>query len=105
MLSDRVEDQQWAMSTAFQIAEAFPFLLYELLAFSACHLSHLYPASSKYRHLAVDLQTRAVALFNMSGPDITPENCVAMLLFSTIMGQHLFADLLRPRDFNGLASE
>lgn len=92
------------MKMAFDIAQGSPFLLHALLAFSACHLSHMHPTSSKYQHLAVDLQTRAVTLFNISGPEITPENCVPMLLFSTIMGQHLFADLLRPRDFNGLGS-
>lgn len=102
VLSDRVGDYQGSLKLAFDIAHQFPYLLHELLAFSACHLATRYPHIPRYHSLASDLQTRAVALFNASGQDITPDNCVAVLLFSTIVGQHLFADSLRPRDFAGL---
>ncbi|KAK0390554.1 hypothetical protein NLU13_0058 [Sarocladium strictum] len=104
ILSDKVDDYQSSMRLAFDIAHQYPYLLHELLAFSACHLAAYHPNVSRYHHLAFDLQTRAVALFNASGQDITPENCVPVLLFSTIIGQHLFADSLRPRDFAGLGS-
>jgi hypothetical protein len=104
VLSDKVDDFQESMRLAFDIAHRFPYLLHELLAFSACHLATLHPDVPRYHNLAFDLQTRAVALFNASGQDITPENCVAVLLFSVLLGQHLFADSLRPRDFAGLSS-
>ncbi|MCJ1388817.1 hypothetical protein MMC18_001667 [Xylographa bjoerkii] len=80
-----------------------PYLLYQLLAFSARHLAFMHPESSaSYLHQAVTLQTRAVSLFNATWAEVDQSNCVAMLLFSSILGHHLLADTLAKRDSGGL---
>lgn len=104
-----------------------PYLLHALLAFSARHLAHLHPSqSAAYLHQAVTLQTEAISLFNQSHPPLTSStpppppldtttpanpnpappgglsidsaNCVPVILFSSVLGHHLLADTLFPRD-------
>ena len=93
-----------SLPLALKIGLASPYLLYQLLAFSARHLAYLYPTrSAPYLHQAVTLQTRAVSLFNAAWTeDVDRENCVAVLLFSSILGHHLLADTLAKRIPGGL---
>ncbi|KAH8879793.1 putative Zn2Cys6 transcription factor [Thozetella sp. PMI_491] len=89
----------------FEIATASPYLLYQLFAFSARHLSFLHPErSASYRHQAFTLQTRAIELFNASTAltGVDRSNCVPVLLFSSILGHHILADTLDKRDPGGL---
>ncbi|RDW67570.1 hypothetical protein BP6252_08966 [Coleophoma cylindrospora] len=80
-----------------------PYLLYQLLAFSARHLAFLHPESSaSYHYQAAALQTRAVSLFNAAWTEVNQSNCVPILLFSTILGHHFLADTLAQRDPGGL---
>ncbi|KAJ6190322.1 hypothetical protein N7519_000343 [Penicillium mononematosum] len=75
-----------------------PYLMYQLLAFSARHLAFLKPErSASYLHQAVTLQTRAVSIFNAAWTEINQSNCVAILLFSSILGHHLLTDTLAKR--------
>ncbi|KAH8650983.1 hypothetical protein BX600DRAFT_387490 [Xylariales sp. PMI_506] len=96
------------ISIALQTSLKWPFLLYELLAFSARHLAFLRPErSAAFLHQAITLQTRAVSLFNSTASWATTgvidqSNCVAVLLFSSILGHHLLADTLARRDPGGL---
>jgi hypothetical protein len=77
--------------------------LHQLLAFSARHLAFLHPeCSASYLHRTVTLQTRAVSLFNAAWTEVDQSNCVAILLFSSILGHHLLADTLAKRDPGGL---
>ncbi|CAK7223588.1 hypothetical protein SBRCBS47491_005259 [Sporothrix bragantina] len=59
-------------------------------------------SAARYQRQAVLLQTRAISLFNtawrLSHGVIDRTNCVPMLLFSSILGHHLFADSLSRRD-------
>lgn len=90
-------------SFALKTALASPYLLHQVLAFSARHLAYLHPArSASYLHQAVALQTRAISLFNASWAGVNRSNCVAVLLFSSILGHHLLADTLAKRDPGGL---
>jgi hypothetical protein len=80
-----------------------PYLLHQLLAFSARHMAYLHPErSAAYLHQAVTLQTRAASLFTAVGTEVNQSNCVAVLLFSSILGHHLLADTLAKRDRGGL---
>lgn len=80
-----------------------PYLLHQLLAFSARHLAFLHPErSASFFHQAATLQTRAVSLFNTAWTEVDRSNCVAVLLFSSILGHHLLADSLAKRDPGGL---
>ncbi len=76
-----------------------PYLLHEVLAISARNLAVLNPArSSFYLHQAVQLQTKAIELFNSAGSHVNESNCMAMLTFSSILGRHLLTDTLAYRD-------
>ncbi|KAF2864668.1 hypothetical protein BDV95DRAFT_508975 [Massariosphaeria phaeospora] len=103
-LSDEVDDlHAYALPFALKTGLKSPYLLHQMLAFSARHLAFLHPGSSAtYIHQAISLQTRAVSLFNSTHAAVDQSNCVAILLFSTILGQHLLADTLAKRDPGGL---
>ncbi|KAK3393452.1 hypothetical protein B0H63DRAFT_443695 [Podospora didyma] len=91
----------------FNTAMESPFLLHQVLAISARRLAILKANTSgtpPYSQLAVVLQTRAVSIFNetASHSPLTKTNCVATLLFSTLLGRHLMVDMFSQRsgDFN-----
>lgn len=91
------------LSVALKAGLEAPYLLHQLLAFSARHLAFLHPESSaSYLHQAVTLQTHAISLFNAAWTEVDQSNCVAILLFSSILGHHLLADTLVKRDPGGL---
>lgn len=70
-----------------------PYLMYEMLAFSALHLSHTEPSQAVYhREEATALQTQALSLFNDSGAEVTTETCASMLMFSSFLGLHTLAE-------------
>ncbi|KAK7182346.1 hypothetical protein DPSP01_002352 [Paraphaeosphaeria sporulosa] len=80
-----------------------PYLLHQILAFSARHLASIQPSkAAAHMHQAMTLQTRAVSLFNASNTPITRETCVPVLLFATILGHHVLADTLCRRDATNL---
>ncbi|KAL3461715.1 hypothetical protein BJX64DRAFT_277696 [Aspergillus heterothallicus] len=81
---------------------AAPFLMNEILGFSAFHLSVVRPDQQTfYRHHAAALQTHALAEFNTANMQVTPETCLPMLLFSSILALHMLSDklLFRAPDF------
>jgi hypothetical protein len=87
----------------FETALTVPYLMHQVLAFSACHLAHVNPARAAYFHRqSVTLQTRAVSLFNKARVDVHQSNCVPILLFSSMLGQHLLADTLALRPSTGI---
>ncbi|KAF2103752.1 hypothetical protein NA57DRAFT_50621 [Rhizodiscina lignyota] len=74
-----------------------PYLMHQILATSALHLSTRTPESRNfYREYSAGLQNRALSLFNESNPvlEVTPANCVQMFLFSSLVGVHLLCDAL-----------
>ncbi|KAL4745325.1 hypothetical protein BDW72DRAFT_198756 [Aspergillus terricola var. indicus] len=94
-LGDGFEPYHTTVSGALGIGLASPYLLYQLLAFSARHLAYLHPdKSAYYLHQATSLQTQALSLFNAEYVQITSSNCVAICLFSVVLGHHLLADTL-----------
>lgn len=80
------------------------YLMYEILAIAARHLSVLRPEQQEfYLHQAAQLQTHALSLFNSTNRDITAENCVPMFLFSSLLGVHVLSDMLAFRDNDSCA--
>ncbi|GKT60619.1 C6 finger domain-containing protein [Colletotrichum tofieldiae] len=72
-----------------------PYLMHEVLALSARHMSILEPENaSEYLDHAVQLQTRAISLFNTQKVHINESTCVSLVLFSSILGRHLCIDAL-----------
>ncbi|OTB07145.1 hypothetical protein M426DRAFT_83949 [Hypoxylon sp. CI-4A] len=83
-----------------QSALSTPFLMDELLAFSALHLGTLKADSVEKDYLraqAVQLQTRALMLFNATDPENTEQNCTAIFLFSSFLGMHMLHDTVNSK--------
>ncbi|KAI0129602.1 hypothetical protein BJ170DRAFT_281748 [Xylariales sp. AK1849] len=79
------------------------YLMHEVLAFSAKHLSFLkpQPQSQFYLEQATLLQTQALGLFNVSTQKgSNPEQHIAMFLFSSLLGTHLLSDTVARRDLH-----
>ncbi|KIY03575.1 uncharacterized protein Z520_00266 [Fonsecaea multimorphosa CBS 102226] len=75
-----------------------PYLMHQMLATSALHLSTRTPNfRDTYREYATGLQNRALSLFNEANPvlEVTSANCVRMFLFSSGVGIHLLCETLR----------
>lgn len=88
-------DQTALADTLFKSAISEPYLMDELLALSALHLSTLTSdAAEKQRchHQAAELQTRALTRFNTARPAVGEENCTAMFMFSGFLGLHTLFD-------------
>jgi hypothetical protein len=91
------------LALVLETAVKAPYVIYQVLAFSACHLAHVHPKkASEFHHQAVRLQTRALSMFNATGQKIRQSNCVQVLLFSAMLGQHLLADTLAERQDDGI---
>jgi hypothetical protein len=73
-----------------------PYVMYQILALSALHLSHTRTAqTSHYREQATFLQSEALSLFNSSWAKASTENCVPMLIFSSFLGLHTLGEAVR----------
>jgi hypothetical protein len=69
-----------------------PYLMDQLLALSALHLSHTTDReSARYRSLATELQTRGLSLFNARGDDADKTAC---WYFSSLLAMHHLAIIL-----------
>lgn len=76
-----------------------PYLMNELLALAAIHLSTLSPdQQSFYRHQAKELQTHALSILNQMAPEVNTETCVPLFLFSSILGMHEMCEAFVFRD-------
>ncbi|KAF1847603.1 uncharacterized protein K460DRAFT_277402 [Cucurbitaria berberidis CBS 394.84] len=80
-----------------------PYLMHQILAYSARHLAYLHPGRSEfYLRQATTLKTRAVSLFTAVPMDVDQSNCIPIILFSAILGHHFLADTLAKRDSSRL---
>jgi hypothetical protein len=101
---DRMVHQEYLTTDQIlEIGVRHPYLLHQLLAFSARHLASIQPSkAAAHMHQAITLQTRAVSLFNASNAPITKETCVPTLLFATVLGHQVLTDTLCRRDATNL---
>lgn len=88
----------------FKSAMVEPYLMDQMLALSALHMSTLASDSAekaRYIRDASTLQTRALGLFNSTKPQVTQENALALLTFSSFVGLHcLFEAATSREDFS-----
>lgn len=78
-----------------------PYLMHQILAVSARRLAVLLPdRADHFLTHAMQLQTKAVSIYNETAAkaQIDQTNCSALLLFCSLLGRHLLADLLARRD-------
>jgi hypothetical protein len=79
-------------------AQTTPYLIHQILALSALHLSTMATVSREfYYKYATGLQARALAIFNEVNPvlKVTPVNSVPVFLFSSLIGVHMLCDVLQ----------
>ncbi|KAI1392405.1 uncharacterized protein F4822DRAFT_128590 [Hypoxylon trugodes] len=89
-------------SVAIETAMSYPFLMNEVLAFAALHLSHIKPEKAQfYKHHAVGLQTHALGIFNREMTKVTGENCMAILIFTWFMTLHTIFETTESKDIYG----
>lgn len=73
---------------------AHPYVLHELLAVAALHLSTLEVEKQRfYRYHATELQMHAISLFNKESRDGTPDP-VASFFFAAVLGSHNLYDAM-----------
>ncbi|OGM42152.1 C6 finger domain protein [Aspergillus bombycis] len=92
-----------ASPDTLQICMSSPYVMNELLALSALHLSTLRPAEQEfYRRHAAQLQTHALTILNSMELELNQETCVPLFLFSGLLNVHLLYDVLinRNQDFD-----
>jgi len=95
----KLEQLQAMMPATFSI----PYVMYEILALSALHLSHTNPTQAAYhREEATALQTQALSLFKDSGAEVTAETCAPMLIFSSFLGLHTLAEAVTASRNDGI---
>lgn len=72
------------------------YLMYEILAFAARHLSITGPPTKSqfYADQATMLQTRALSLFSASLQEPQPDTIISTFLFSSLLGTHLLSDTI-----------
>lgn len=97
------ENVQISFSEIIKEFVSAPYLMNELLALSAIHLSTLHPGEREsYRRQATELQTHALSIFNRLNPEINAETCVPIFIFSSVLGLHEMCEtfVFREMDFN-----
>ncbi|KAL5335192.1 hypothetical protein BJX70DRAFT_330878 [Aspergillus crustosus] len=76
-----------------------PYLVNEMLAFSALHLSTLRPHKRDFYHYhAAQLQTHALTIFKQTNPEVSQDTCVPLFLFTSTLGIHMLCDTLIYRE-------
>ena len=87
------------ISIVRQYLHLAPYLLHEILAIAALHLSLLEAArQDHYRNYASGLQTQALSLFNNAATTTNESHQVPSLIFSSLIGVHVLCDTLRYRE-------
>ncbi|POS70523.1 hypothetical protein DHEL01_v211084 [Diaporthe helianthi] len=81
------------LSAVLEAAVSSPFLMNALLAVSALHLSYVRPAQrAYYHHQAVHFHTHALSIFNHQRPQVTPDNCVSLIVFGQLTSLHVLCE-------------
>ncbi|KAL2849308.1 hypothetical protein BJX68DRAFT_276023 [Aspergillus pseudodeflectus] len=99
---DPTRSTPWLTDIVGQSVTSSPYLVNELLAFSALHMSTTRPPIQRafYRYHAAQLQTHALAIYKEMNPPVTHETCVPLFVFAAVLGIHMLCDTLIYRDDN-----
>lgn len=96
-------NEQAIYDTIMQRALCVPYLMDQLLAISAAHLSTIYSQDGlRYRNQAAQLQMRALAHLNRNTTAIASHHGVDMFLYASFLGLHAMFDALRHRDLENM---
>ncbi|ESZ89894.1 hypothetical protein SBOR_9719 [Sclerotinia borealis F-4128] len=90
---------QSSRTNVLKYAFVTPFLMYELLAYSALHISIIRPDQFQFYHdESRMLQQQSLKLFNDSVQEVNDENLIPSFLYSGILGHHTFVDTFSVAD-------
>ncbi|KAF5250669.1 hypothetical protein FANTH_4112 [Fusarium anthophilum] len=99
ILAPELEEDHLCTKLVLEAALTEKYLMLEVLAISARHLSTADTDEADcYSRQAMELQTKAIELFNSADTTTADENYIARLLFSSILGRHMLVDVLARRD-------
>ncbi|CVL08707.1 uncharacterized protein FMAN_06855 [Fusarium mangiferae] len=94
-----LEEDDLSTKLVLEAALKEEYLMLEVLAISARHLSTTDTDEADcYSRKAVELQTKAIELFNNADTVAADDNPIARLLFSSVLGRHMLVDVLARRD-------
>ncbi|KAH6620182.1 Upc2 protein [Boeremia exigua] len=89
------ESAQPIIELAIACTDTAPFLLDQVLALSALHLStEVNTKKEAYHRQATYLQNRALQLFNQSKVEVSDSNRLPMFLFGSLLGIHVLKETL-----------
>ncbi|KAL7912460.1 hypothetical protein GGI35DRAFT_440290 [Trichoderma velutinum] len=89
-----------------QCALANPFLMDQVLAISAAHLSTVHQGQRQaFSNKATELQTRALTLFNRSELAISTHNSCAWFLYASLLGLQVMFETFQTNDFNSFLDQ
>ncbi|KAL6699272.1 hypothetical protein J3F84DRAFT_365405 [Trichoderma pleuroticola] len=89
-----------------QIALANPFLMDQILALSAAHMSTVHREQQQaFLNKATELQTRALTLFNRSEFAISQKNSCAWFLYSSLLGLQVMFETYHSNDLNSFLDQ
>ncbi|PTB67776.1 hypothetical protein BBK36DRAFT_1116184 [Trichoderma citrinoviride] len=85
-----------------QCALTSPYLMDQILALSAAHLSTLHRGQQQifFRNQAMELQTRALTLFNRSELGISEQNSCSWFLYASFLGLHVMFETFQCSNFD-----
>jgi hypothetical protein len=93
-LRDEIDVPGVSFQDVFKEVVSAPYVLNELLALAALHLSTLTSDQNIYHHQAKELQTHALSIFNQMAPEVNAETCVPLVIFSSALGMHEMCETL-----------
>lgn len=94
-----IEVGERMVKTVVESVLCTPYLMDRVLAMAAVHLSTIsLDRRDFYCHQATQLQTRALTLFNAAQASVPDENCLAMFLFSSLLGQQVMYETFTTHD-------
>lgn len=93
IFDDSISISHETVTAIMSTALSAPYLMHQVLALSALHLSHMRTINAiSYRNEAVNLQTQALSLFNDYKAPITAESQLPMFMFASLLGLHALGE-------------
>ncbi|TFB04736.1 hypothetical protein CCMA1212_003291 [Trichoderma ghanense] len=90
-----------------QCALASPYLMDQILALSAAHMSTIRQGQQQrnFRNQATELQTRALTLFNRSEVGISKQNSCSWFLYASLLGLQVMFETFQCRNFDSFLEQ
>lgn len=89
-----------------QCALTCPYVMDQILALSAAHMSTFRRGQQQmFSNKAMELQTRALSLFNRADTDLSKQNSCSWFLYASFLGVQIMFETFQCRDFESFFSK